>query len=141
MLDAAVHLTDDLDGLTHLVVEGEKKHRRIHHARSLVIESAEQLREVARVGTERFEPTRKLESHVTLLLTYSERGQHVPPRRSAEMMCLQAKNKRKGSYLYFLFKHVIDLMSHSDYGVCHKSKSGISRLAGSCCVSTQKFRS
>jgi hypothetical protein len=41
---SAVHLTDDLDGLARLVVEGEEEDRRVHDARRFVIESAKQLR-------------------------------------------------------------------------------------------------
>jgi len=73
VLDAAVHLADDLHGLTRLVVEREEKNRRIHHARSLVIESAEQLREVASAGSEGAEPARKFESHAKLRLACARR--------------------------------------------------------------------
>jgi len=73
VLGAAVHLTHDLHGLARLVVEGEEKHRGIHHARSLVIESTEQLREVAGVGSKRAQATRQLEPHAKPLLARSQR--------------------------------------------------------------------
>ena len=56
MLDTAVHLAHDLHRLRRLIVDGEKEHGRVHHPRGLVIERAEELREVARLGGERFEP-------------------------------------------------------------------------------------
>ena len=73
MLDAAVHLADDLHRLARLVVEGEEKDRRIHHALGLFMESAEQLPEVASAGGERAEPAHKLESHAKLRLTCTQR--------------------------------------------------------------------
>ncbi len=83
VLDAAVHLADDLHGRIRLVVEGEEKDRRIHYSRGLVMENAEELCEVAGVVAERCEPTRVLELHARLPLTdittyiaHSRRGRH-----------------------------------------------------------------
>ena len=78
-LDPAVHLADDLHGGARLVVEREEKDRRIHHARSLFMESAEQLRQVAGAGSERSEPIRKIESRAKLLLARSHSSRHLPP--------------------------------------------------------------
>src|SRR6266576_302962 len=87
----AVHLTDDLDGLARLVVEGEEEDRGIHHARRLVVESAEQLGEVARLGAERADTVSGLESRaevsrgegVQLLLTASPHRVLVFARRKS----------------------------------------------------------
>ena len=93
MFFAAVDLTDDLDGLARLVVQGKEEDRRVHHARGLLVESAEQLGQVARLGTERSEATRRLQSRAQLLICGS-RVQHVPHRRrrGTELLCLGAKN-------------------------------------------------
>jgi len=66
VLGSAVHLADDLDGLTRFVVEGEEEDRRIHHAGALLIESSEQLREVLGIRAQRREATRRLESGAQL---------------------------------------------------------------------------
>ena len=78
MLLAAVHLTHDLHGLTHFVVDREEEDRGVHHARRLVVQRAEQLYEIARIGRERSEPTRELESRAKLIVIRGRRLQHVP---------------------------------------------------------------
>ena len=52
MLLPAIHLPHDLDGLARFVVKGEEKNGRIHNARGLVVQSAEELSKVARVSTQ-----------------------------------------------------------------------------------------
>jgi len=54
VFDVAVDLSNNLDGLSHLVVEGEEEDRPVHGARDLVMESAEEPREIASVRTERY---------------------------------------------------------------------------------------
>src|SRR5438034_3184141 len=90
MLFAAIHLADDLDGLTRLVVEREEEYRRVHDAGSLLVEGAEELREIVSVGAQRSEATRGLEPRAELLVR-GQRAQHVPHRRRCGA-CRWAKN-------------------------------------------------
>ena len=77
MLDATVHLPDDLNGFTRFVVQREEEDRRVHDARGLFVEGVEQLSEVTRVGAERSKATRGLESRAKLI-TCSRRAHHPP---------------------------------------------------------------
>jgi len=71
MFLASVHLTDDVHGLARVVVSGEEEDRRIHDARGLVVKSAEQLSEVARIGADRSEPTGQLDARTELIVVRS----------------------------------------------------------------------
>ena len=53
VLHPAIDLTDDLDRLTRIVVEGEHEDGRVHDARALLVQGPEQLDEVARVSGDR----------------------------------------------------------------------------------------
>ena len=90
MLLPAVHLTHDLHGLTHFVVDREEEDRGVHHARRLVVQRAEQLYEIARIGRERSEPTRELESR-TKLIVIRGRLQHVPQPPGSPVVKLRLK--------------------------------------------------
>ena len=78
VLFAPIDLTNDVHRLAHLVVQSEEEDGRIHHTRRLVVERAEQLYEVARIGRDRAESTRELESRAMLSIIYGRRLQHVP---------------------------------------------------------------
>ena len=68
MLDTAVHLAHDLHGLGGLVIDGEEKDRRLHHARGLVVERPEKLGEIAGAGGELFQPAGNLKWRLRLCL-------------------------------------------------------------------------
>ena len=53
VIHPAIDLTDDLDRLTRIVVEGEHEDGRVHDARALLVKGPEELDEVARVSGDR----------------------------------------------------------------------------------------
>ena len=77
MFDAAVDLSNNLNGLSLLVVKGEEEDRPVHHARDLVMESAEEPGEITSVRTKRSQSTRDFKL-LAKLLVYGQRTRHVP---------------------------------------------------------------
>jgi hypothetical protein len=78
MLLTTVDLTDNMHGLTDVVVESEEEDRGVHHSRRLVVERPEELYKIARVRSDRAESTRELESRARLFFIGGRRLQHVP---------------------------------------------------------------
>src|SRR3954469_12939305 len=77
MLDAAVDLPYDLHHLARRVVQGEEEDRRFHHALGLLVESPEQVDEIAYIGEPRGDAGRELELSAAPSLGRIERRRHV----------------------------------------------------------------
>ena len=94
MLFSAVDLTDDMHGLADVVVQSEEEDRGVHHARRLVIQRAEELYKVARIRSDRAEPTRELESRAEVFIIGRSSTAACPPqhpRDSASGVRLQGE--------------------------------------------------